>query len=334
MDPIKKLETIGEPSDFKVLGDERRLQILRYLMAAPATLSQLGQKLGEHPAKIRYHLKRLEQAGFVVLTNTNVVRGFVEKYYRASARAYQVRAAIFPYSEHPSQVVITGSHDLALELLADSLNQGSNESAVFTLPVGSMDGLIALRQGVGQIAGIHLFDPASGEYNLPFARHLFPDKKFHLLTLAHRQQGLIVASGNPLGLQDITGLARENIRFVNRRKGSGTRMWLDRQLVAETIAPDVVKGYSWEVDTHLQVAEAVLQNKADVGIGLQAAAQAFGLGFVPLFEERYDLVVMDDTISSSLLAPALDFLHTARFKNAVANLGGYNTQQMGVEIKV
>ena len=334
MDPMERIETINQTAQFKVLGDDRRLQILRYLMAAPATLSQLGEKLGEHPAKIRYHLKRLEQAGLVVLTGTNAVRGFVEKYYRASAWAYQVHAAILPYSDRPSQVVITGSHDMALEMLADLMNQSSEDSAVYTLPIGSMDGLIALRQGLGQIAGIHLLDPESGEYNTPFVKHLLPDKKFHLFTLAHRQQGLIVAEGNPLGLQDITSLLQDDVRFVNRRKGSGTRIWLDNQLAKENILPELVEGYTWEVNTHLQVAEAIQQNKADVGIGLQAAALAFGLGFVPLFEERFDLVVINDGISNALLAPALEFLQTARFKKAVANLGGYNTHKMGAEIKI
>ena len=331
MDPI---ETINQIDHFKVLGDERRVKILRHLMAEPATLSQLGDKLDIHPAKVRYHLKRLEEAGLVTLTATNVVRGFVEKYYQASARAYHVSMAILPQPEQSSVLMITGSHDLALDLLAQSLRQQLSDSNVYTLPVGSMDGLIALRQGIGQAAGIHLFDPANGEYNLPFVRHLFPDQRFHLITLAHRQQGLIVAPGNPLKLTSLQNLTQSNLRFINRRRGSGTRMWLDQQLELEQIPPGQINGYHWEANTHLQVAESIAQGKADAGIGLEAAARTHGLGFVPLFEERYDLVILDEVFQSRLLSSALDFLQTANFRQSVAKLGGYNTQQMGVEISV
>jgi putative molybdopterin biosynthesis protein len=320
MDPI---ETINQIDHFKVLGDERRVKILRYLMAEPATLSQLGEKLDIHPAKVRYHLKRLEEAGLVTLTATNVVRGFVEKYYQASARAYHVSMAILPQPEQPSVLMITGSHDIALDLLAQSLRQQSAGSAVYTLPVGSMDGMIALRQGIGQAAGIHLFDPANGEYNLPFARHLFPDQLFHLITLA-----------NPLKLTGLSGLTQPHLRFINRRRGSGTRMWLDQQLELEQIPSSRINGYHLEANTHLEVAESIAQGKVDAGIGLEAAARSQGLGFVPLFEERYDLVILEKDYQSSLLAPALDFLQTANFRQSVADLGGYNTRQMGVEISV
>ena len=251
MDPI---ETINQVEHFKVLGDERRVKILRYLMAEPATLSQLGDKLGLHPAKVRYHLKRLEDAGLVTLTATNVVRGFVEKYYQASARAYHVSMAILPQPDQQPGLMITGSHDLALDLLAQSLRQQTPDSTIYSLPVGSMDGLIALRQGMGQVAGIHLFDPVDGEYNLPFVRHLFPGQRFHLVTLAHRQQGLIVSPGNPLKLKNLHGLTEPNLRFINRRRRSGTRLWLDYQLEQDQIPPGQINGYHWEANTHLQVA--------------------------------------------------------------------------------
>jgi len=303
-------------------------------MSEPATLSQLGERLEMHPAKVRYHLKLLEEAGLVMLTATNVVRGFVEKYYQASARAYQVSLAILPQPDQSSMLMITGSHDLALELLAESLRQQPLKSAVYALPVGSIDGLIALRQGIGQMAGIHIFDPDSGEYNLPFVRHLFPDQRVHLFTLAHRQQGLIVAAGNPLALNDLADLARSDVRFVNRRRGSGTRLWIDQQLQIAQILPGQINGYAWEANTHLQVAEAVLQGRADAGIGLEAAARRFDLGFVPLFQERYDLVILDEDYQSQLVLPALDYLQKASFRRSVAELGGYDTQQMGVELSV
>lgn len=331
MEDIKKIDN---PMHFKVLGDERRVQVLRMLMAGPATLSQLGERMQMHPAKVRYHLKQLEQAGLVSLSATRVVRGFVEKYYQASARAYQISLAILPQPEQPTVLMITGSHDLALDLLTHSLRQQVQNSAIYPLPVGSMDGLIALRQGIGQMAGVHLLDPLSGEYNLPFVRHLFPDQRVRLVTLAHRQQGLIVAPGNPLGLKDLADLARPDVRFVNRRRGSGTRLWLDQQMRSAHILPDQMPGYAWEANTHLEVAQAVAEGRADAGLGLEAAARRLGLGFIPLFEERYDLVMLDEDFQGQLLSPALDYLQTAAFRQAVADLGGYSTRQMGVEISI
>jgi putative molybdopterin biosynthesis protein len=331
MDSIK---TIRQTGLFKVLGDERRIHILRLLMAEPATLSQLGRSLDLHPAKVRFHLKKLEEAGLVMLTHTREVRGFVEKYYQASARAYQVNLAILPENKTGNVVMITGSHDLALELLTRSLCEQHPSCAVYSLPVGSMDGLIALRQGLGQMAGIHLFDTDSGEYNLPYVRRLFPDKRVHLITLAHRQQGLIVAPGNPLGLKDLRGLSQPGIRFINRRAGSGTRLWIDQQLNAHKIPVAQITGYDWEANTHSQVAEAVDSRQADVGVGQEAAARSLGLGFVPLFRERYDLTFLDEDYQRSQLAPVLDILQTAKFKQAVADLGGYETHQMGVEVPV
>ena len=331
---MKEIITISDANLFRVLGDKRRVRILQYLMNKPATLSQLGRLLGIHPAKVRYHLKQLEDAGFVSLVSTKIDRGFVEKYYQASARAYCVNLAILPQAEDTASLMFTGSHDLALDLLAQSLREQKLKSAIHTLPVGSLDGLIGLRQGIGQVAGIHLFDPVSGEYNLPYVRRLFPGEKIHLFTLAHRQQGLIVAAGNPLGLQDLTDLADPNVRFINRKSGSGTRLWLDQQLGLENISPEQIDGYAWEVNTHTQVAEAVEHGKADAGIGLEAAAVKFGLGFVPLFEERYDLVVPDENLGDPTLSLALDYLKTDRFRKAVREMGGYSTREMGVEVSV
>lgn len=331
---MEQIKTIADANQFKVLGDKRRVRILQYLMDKPATLSQLGRLLGIHPAKVRYHLKQLEGAGFVSLVSTQIERGFVEKYYQASARAYRVNLAILPRAEDTNSLIFTGSHDLALDLLAQSLREQKLKSAIHTLPVGSLDGLIGLRQGVGQVAGIHLLDPVSGEYNLPYIRHFFPGEKVHLYTLAHRQQGLIVAAGNPLGLQDLTALAGPNVRFINRRRGSGTRLWLDRQLELENISPEHIDGYAWEVDTHTQVAQAVEHGQADAGIGLEAAAVKFDLDFVPLFEERYDLVVPDENLGDPALSPALDYLQTASFRKAVREMGGYSTREMGSEVPV
>lgn len=328
------VQTIASFDPIKIIADPLRLKILRLLMAEAATLSQLGRTLKIHPAKVRYHLKQLEELGLVELVSTREVGGFVEKYYRATSRALLVNLAITPQSKHGDIVLALGSHDLALELLAETLSQEENTPDMFALPLGSLDGLIALRQGTGQMAGCHLLDPPSGEYNLPYVRHLFPGREMRVITLVRRQQGLLVARGNPLRIQGLDDLVRDDLRFVNRKRGSGTRLWLDQQVRERDIPISEISGYDWTVNTHVQVAEAVAKGQADLGLAVLAAAQRFEHGFLPLFEERYDLVIPEEHYQSPLLVPALECIHTAKFRRAVETLGGYNTAEAGKEVVV
>jgi putative molybdopterin biosynthesis protein len=331
---MKNFQSIRSPNDLKILGDETRQRILRILMSQPATLTQLGERLNSYPAKVRHHLKLLEQSGLVEMTSTKVVRGFVEKYYQASAKAYHVNFLIAP--DHPKENVIiaTGSHDLALELLASSLCQDTRTPDFQAVPIGSLDGLIALRQGLGQLAGCHLFDPITKEYNLPYVRTLFPNQKMRLITLIYRQQGLIVAPGNPKDIHDIVDLAGTRLRFINRQPGSGTRIWFDQQLTTLGLDCDQIVGYEREVHTHNQVANEILAGRADVGLGLQAIAIQSGLDFIPLFTERYDLVIPEDQFHNPNLQPALEVMYSKKFRLAVESLGGYDTHDLGVEISV
>lgn len=329
-----QLSTLQDTFAFRALGDELRLQILRLLMEKPATLTQLGQVLDMHPAKVRYHLKQLEKVELVKLVHTRVVRGFVEKYYQATARAFLVSVAILPENTQSKAVLALGSHDMALDLLADVFHDDSKAPQLLTMPLGSLNGLIALRQGLGQIAGCHLYDPPNGEYNLGYVRHIFPDQSMHVITLAHRQQGLMVAAGNPLAIKTLNDLTRQGVRFVNRKDGSGTRIWFDYQLEQQDIDPQDIQGYEIELNTHLQVAEAIAHGKADAGLGLLAAARKHQLDFMPIFEERYDLVIPEEHYQSALLAPTLDYIQTASFRKAVDALGGYNASQAGTEIPV
>jgi putative molybdopterin biosynthesis protein len=330
---MEYLRRIQDFEQLKTLSDARRLAILRALMAEPATLSQLGASLGEHPAQVRHHLKQLENAGLVELIETRVVRGFVEKYYRARARAFLFQEIVLPANSDREYVAIIGSHDLALESLAQRLrskNQGNLELLV--LPIGSLEGLVALRQGIAQIAGCHLLDPESGEYNLPYVRHIFPDREMSLITLAHRQQGLIVQPGNPRRIRSLQDLAQPGVVFINRNRGSGTRLWLDRQLQQLSIPPQSIQGNNREVRTHTAVAEAIVQGRADAGLGLQAAARQHKLDFVPLFQERFDLVLPQEQLETQRLKPMLDFLQSAELRKIVQGLGGYDTQHTGDQL--
>jgi putative molybdopterin biosynthesis protein len=313
----------------KVIGDERRLVILRSLMSQAATLSQLGRALGAHPAKIRHHLKLLEDAGFVEQTETRIVGGFVEKYYQAIAKAFMVNLAIIPDVGGRKPILAFGSHDIALELLAEQSNQVDQQSMLVPLAVGSLDGLIALRQGMGQLAGCHLFDRVSGDFNRDYVRHIFPGQEMRLLTLTNRQQGLMVAKGNPKGIRSIEDLTREDVVFINRQPGSGTRLWLDIQLKEQGISPAEVEGYKRYANTHRKVGQIITRGEADVGIGLLAAARQLDLNFVPLFQERFDLVLPDNRIADPILQPMLNHLQSSRFRRSVRALGGYDTQHTG-----
>lgn len=331
---MESLQHIKDPEPFKVLGDPFRLNVLRLLMHRPATLTQLGKTLGVHPAQVRYHLKQLEGAGLVELTETRVVGGYVEKYYQATARAFLVNVAITPGQMADRNITLMGSHDLALERLGQQLEQAGLGPQLFSLPLGSLDGLIALRQGLCQLAGCHLLDDASGEYNGAHVRHLFPGQTMLLVTLTFRQQGLVLQSGNPRRITGLADLDREDVTFVNRQAGSGTRLWLDHRLAKLGMRPRAIRGYEWEVYTHRGIGQAVLQGQADAGIAVLAVARQLGLEFLPLFEERYDLVMPAEAAEERDLRPLLNQVQSGQFRRAVAELGGYDTSQTGNAISV
>lgn len=315
----------------KLLTDPRRLAILRLLMAGPATLTHLGQALDEHPARIRHHVKLLEQAGLVEQVETRVVRGFVEKYYLARAQSFLLQQLILPITVETGRVVtVMGSHDLALELLAKTIHEDKYRLLdLFLVPVGSLDGLVALRQGLAHMAGCHLLDPDTGETNTPFIHRLFPDRSIMLVTLVYRQQGLLVAPGNPLGIRSLADLRRPDVSMINRNRGSGTRIWLDRELNRLGLAKDPIRGYDREVRTHTAAAEAVLSGQANVSLGLQAAAGAAGLDFIPLYEERFDLAVPEEEVSRPRFDTIIEILTSPTFRAAVEALGGYRTSETG-----
>jgi putative molybdopterin biosynthesis protein len=227
-------------------------------------------------------------------------------------------------------IVVIGSHDLTLDLIAQFLaEKGARLSSA---NVGSQGGLVALRRGEAHLAGSHLLDPATGEYNLSAVQRYLPDTPVVLVTLVGRQQGLIVRRGNPLSLRTLADLARPEVCFVNRQRGAGTRVLLDYELGKLGLPGSAVRGYEHEEYTHLAVAAAVASGLADAGLGIAAAAQALDLDFVLLAVERYDLVIPREHYESARLRPLLDLLHDGRFRSAVAALPGYDVGPMGTVV--
>ncbi len=324
---MDKVESLSSFEQIKLLADSRRMAILRRLMASPATLTQLGRELGKHPAWIQHHIKALEAGGLVEIAEVRVTTGVTEKFYRARAGAFLLHELILPQSDKPA-VIFSGSHDLAIESLSTRL---SPHLRLLTLPVGSLDGLVNLRQGLCHIAGAHLLDE-SGDYNTSYVNHLFPDRPVKMVTLAYRTQGLLLAPGNPKEIQSLTDLTRKNVTFINRNPGSGTRLWIDREIRRLGLTPNLIRGYGEFVHTHSESALAIQAGTADAALGIQAAAHQHGLDFIPLFEERYDLVIPEEQVK--LVHPLLDALQTATFRKQLSTLTGYNTAHSGEQIQL
>jgi len=301
------------------------MDILRLLMDSPATLTHLARTLKQSPAWVRHHILTLESANLIEIREIRKTGKVTEKYYRAKSDALLLQEIILPKTNKPA-VIFSGSHDLAVEGIAEHLGK---HVTLLNLPVGSLDGLVNLRQGLCQISGSHLLDE-SGEYNTPFIRHLFPDRDVEIVTLAYRTQGLMLAIGNPKDVKKISDIAKLNVRFVNRNAGSGTRLWLDTELRRLKIPTHKITGYEKTVKTHSEAAMLISQNKADGSLGLQAAAHQHGLDFIPLFEERYDLILPKE--QEKILNPLLDYIQTADFRNSLSQLTGYNTTHSGEQI--
>jgi putative molybdopterin biosynthesis protein len=224
-------------------------------------------------------------------------------------------------------ILAIGSHDIILDLLAQHLAHHGRRFV--SANAGSQAGLIALRRGEAHLAGSHLLDPESGEYNVRFIHQYLPGIPVRLVALAGRAQGLIVSQGNPLKLSSLADLQREEVRFVNRQRGAGTRVLLDYHLDRLGIVPAQVTGYDQEEYTHLAVAAAVSSGRADCGLGIAAAARALELDFLPLYEERYDLVIPLVYADSALLQPLIALLEDRKFRGDVARLPGYDIAWMG-----
>lgn len=415
---MEEVHILDQIEQVKVLADPHRIAILRQLMRGPATITQVGRRFGEEPAKARYHIKELERAGLVRLVEKREKGGTLEKYYEAVARRFVVNITVLAdgpedafnavtsgilrdlttelcatvgtlardqisggwpsfqasataylnparaeelraelqqlldrFNDQPDNdnsiayglamllyqapreetktLVAMGSHDLTLDLLAYRVAAGFPGTHVSTTNLGSLGGLMALHRGAAHLAGCHLIDPETGEYNVPYVRRLLPGQKVVLVNLAYRQQGLITAPGNPKQIDGLSALLRPGISFINRERGSGTRVLLDLKLREQGLDSRRIDGYDREEYTHVGVAAAIRDGRADVGLGILAAARANGLDFFPLARERYDLVMPRAHYESELMSPLLETLRSDSFKAEVMSLGGYDTVETG-----
>ena len=196
-------------------------------------------------------------------------------------------------------VVVIGSHDITLDILADEVRRGGHDIRISSGNVGSLGGLLAVRKGICHMAGSHLLEPETGEYNLSYIRKYLKGTRVGVYHLVMREQGLIVRKGNPKGIRGIQDLSRTDVTFVNRQAGSGTRVLLDYKLGAAGIGAESIRGYGQEEFTHMAVAVDVLSGAADCGMGIYAAAKALDLDFIPVEREQYDLILPHSVLGAS-----------------------------------
>jgi putative molybdopterin biosynthesis protein len=237
-----------------------------------------------------------------------------------------------PMEEIERSLLVIGSHDLTIDLIAQRL--AIDGIRISSANLGSIGGLIALSRREAHIAGSHLLDSETGEYNLSFIRNYLPETPVHVIGFVLREQGLIVAPGNPKDITSLEDLTREEVSFVNRQRGAGTRILLDHHLELLGIDSEQIRGYEHEEFTHLNVAAAVASERSDCGLGIRAAAPALGMDFVPLFEERYDLVIPVEHVGNPMVKSLLALLHDDSFRSAVGALPGYRIDPMGDQIAI
>ncbi|MCF6248749.1 MAG: molybdopterin biosynthesis protein, partial [Desulfobacula sp.] len=234
-----------------------------------------------------------------------------------------------PLSSIENTVVVTGSHDNTLDLLADQVRRVDGDVSISSSHVGSMGGLMAIKKGACHMAGAHLLDPEDGSYNVSYIKKYLPNEKVWVINLVMRDQGLIVVKGNPKKIKAIEDLKNFDLRFINRQPGSGTRILFDYKLETQGISPDQVIGYENDEYTHMSVAVCVLSGRADTGLGIQAAARALDLDFIPVVTEEYDLIIPDRFYNTKKVQVLLETIASEQFKERVHKLGGYSTQKTG-----
>jgi len=236
---------------------------------------------------------------------------------------------LVPQPQVERTLLCTGSHDLCLDVLNDFLRKEDPAYPLASTHVGSLGGIMALKQGMCHLAGSHLLDPTDGSYNTTYIRKHLAGRDIRIVTLVYREQGFIVAKGNPKHITGVRDLFGTGIRFINRQAGSGTRVLLDYELSRHDLDPDGIDGYQQDEYTHMAVAVAVLSGKVDTGLGIKSAARALGLDFVPLVEERYDLLIPGEVFDSPMIQAVLTVIGTPLFKQTVEGMGGYSTRETG-----
>jgi len=239
-----------------------------------------------------------------------------------------------PIDEITNTVVMVGSHDLTLDLLANLLGKYYPPVFLSFHSVGSLGGILAIKKGNCHMAGSHLLDPETGEYNFPYIHTYLNGIGVKVIHLVFREQGLIIQRGNPKKIKGLGDLLRKDIAFVNRQKGSGTRILLDHTLKTLSLDSNQIRGYEKEEFTHMAVASTVASGVADAGLGILSAARAMNLDFIPVAKERYDLIIPTIHFGDKKVKKVIETIRSEDFKKMVFQMGGYDVSRTGQELSI
>jgi putative molybdopterin biosynthesis protein len=237
-----------------------------------------------------------------------------------------------PAEEIMNTVVMVGSHDLTIDLLANLLGKSYPPLFLSSQNVGSLGGILAIKNGFCHMAGSHLLDPETGEYNFPYIRAYLKGIDVKVIHLVLREQGLMVQKGNPKRILNVQDLLKKEVFFINRQKGSGTRILLDHILKTKGLDPRQIQGYETEEFTHMAVASTVASGRVDAGLGILPAAAALGLDFIPIGTERYDLIIPAVYFEDEKIQRMIDTIRLKEFKEEVLRMGGYDVSRTGEEL--
>ena len=227
-------------------------------------------------------------------------------------------------------LLFIGSHDPLVNEISKILVQRNSKFTLSSAHVGSMGGIQAIRRGEAHLAGIHLLNEKDGSYNQSFVTKYFPNGEAALIECVGRTQGIMVAKKNPKKIIGISSLCDPDIRYINRQKGSGTRILFDYLCKKEGIATDSIHGYAHEEFTHNDVAKLIAKGEADAGMGVHAAAKLYDLDFIPIYSEQYDLLIPDTMKNHPGIIEILDILKSEEFAEKAAMLGGYTLNKPGL----
>ena len=289
------------------------------------TVRELAKYLSLNEKKIYALIKRGDIPCTKITGKWLFPKKLIDKWMEDDIRGTKLQDSI-------ENITITGSHDLAIDILSSEVYELFPQLIVLSAAIGSVGGLRTLQQGRAHIAGVHLLYPETNEYNLPYLHKYVPDMQTIVVHFLYREQGLIVQPGNPLGIKGFEDLSWTDVRFINRQEGAGTRMLLDYHMKRLGMDGSQIRGYDQHVSTHTEVAIAVRSGRADVGLGLRAAALAFGLECIPVTKERYDFVIPKAYFYTQPIQEFLEVIRSEHFRRKVDQLGGYDVADIGTVI--
>lgn len=305
----------------------RELARLGLVISRPGQGTRVTAGADDHPDPLRRATLTHDVESFLLrCLSSGYAVPEIEQAFHLALDRWRVIAQ--PDDSGSEQVIrFAGSHDPLIAKIAQQFNALVPDQTMQIAFSGSLGGLIALAEHTADIAGCHLWDEETDTYNVGFVRRLLPRQRTALLTLAHRRLGLMTAPGNPLGISELADLP--NGRFINRQTGAGTRVWLDAQLHRAGINPDQIAGYNEQVMTHTEVARAVMEGYADVGLGIESAARAYGLDFHCLTLERYELVIPESIWESDAVQQLVAWLTADEAHALFADMVGYDSAETG-----